>query len=122
MPSPDRPEFCQAFRVLYIEPFSNRQIREVIKRRLGTAKGSVMAGRILTTQSLAEMARKPVVVELLLAVVDEVSPAVLKNPTQVYLHATNKLILRNIDTRRTFTSTSDKLYFLCEVAWGMIKD
>ena len=67
------------------------------------------------------MARKPVVVEFLLAVVDEVNAAVLRNPAQVYLHATNKLLLRNIDTRRTFTSTADKLYFLCELAWEMIK-
>jgi hypothetical protein len=79
-----------------------------------------MAERILRTRNLAEMARKPVVVKLLLAVVDEVSAAVLKNPAQVYLHATNKLLLRNIDTRRTFTSTADKLYFLCELAWEMI--
>ena len=49
------------FEVLYIEPFSNGQIREVIKRRLGTARGSVMAERILRTRNLAEMANKPVV-------------------------------------------------------------
>jgi hypothetical protein len=56
------------FEVLYVEPFSNDHIREVIKRRLGAAEGSVMAERILRTRNLAEMAHKPVVVELLLAV------------------------------------------------------
>jgi predicted NACHT family NTPase len=38
--------------VLYLEPFSNDQIREVIKRRLGAAEGSVMAERILMTRNL----------------------------------------------------------------------
>jgi hypothetical protein len=108
------------FEVVYLEPFSDTQIREVITRRLGAKAGPVMADRILNIPNLAEMARKPVVVELLLAALDEVSANVLENPAQVYLYATNKLLLRNIDTRRTLTSTADKLYFLCELAWEMI--
>jgi CheY-like chemotaxis protein len=58
---------------------------------------------------------------LLLAALDEVSANVLENPAQVYLYATNRLLLRNIDTKRTFTITADKLYFLCELAWEMIQ-
>jgi len=72
------------------------------------------------SENLAEMARKPILLELLLAALDEVSPDVLENPTQVYLYATNKLLLRNISAEKTFTSTADKLYFLCELAWEMI--
>src|ERR1044071_2479010 len=67
------------------------------------------------------MARKPILVELLLAALDEVSADVLESPAQVYLYATNKLLLRNITAKKTFTSTADKLYFLCELAWEMIK-
>jgi len=63
------------------------------------------------------MARKPLLVELLLAALDDVGPEVLTNPAQVYLYATNRLLLRNMDAQRTFTSTRDKLYFLCELAW-----
>ena len=66
------------------------------------------------------MARKPVLIELLLAALDDVGADVLSNPSQVYLYSTNKLLVRNIDTKRTFTSTVDKLYFLCELAWEMI--
>lgn len=57
------------------------------------------------------MARKPILVELLLAALEEVSAEVLDNPAQVYLFATNRLLLRNIDTQRTFTTTADKLSF-----------
>jgi len=108
------------FEVLHLEPFGADQIREVITRRLGTEDGPAVAERILETPNLAEMARKPVLVELLLAALGEVSADVLENPAQVYLYATNRLLLRNIDTQRTFTTTADKVYFLCELAWEMI--
>jgi len=109
------------FEVLHLEPFDDDQIRQVIIGRKGAEHGPAIAERILNTPNLAEMARKPVLVELLLAALDEVSADVLENPAQVYLYATNKLLLRNIDTQRTFTKTTDKLYFLCELAWEMIK-
>ena len=109
------------FEVLHLEPFTDDHIREVITRRLGAEHGLDVAERILDTPDLAEMARKPVLVELLLVALDEVSADVLENPAQVYLYATNKLLLRNIDTKRTFTTTTDKLYFLCELAWEMIR-
>ncbi len=109
------------FEVLYLEPFNDDQIRQVITLRLGAKDGASVAERILKKPNLSEMARKPVLIELLLAVLDEVSIDVLENPAKVYLYATNKLLLRNIDTKRTFTTTADKLYFLCELAWEMIK-
>jgi hypothetical protein len=108
------------FEVLYIRPFDNRQIRDVVIRRLGDDKGSSAADRILGSENLAEMARKPVLVELLLTALDEVKAAELEYQAQVYLYATNKLLLRNISAEKTFTSTADKLYFLCELAWEMI--
>ena len=109
------------FEVRYLEPFNDDQIRKVIIGRLGKEKGATTADRILNTPNLAEMVSKPVLIELLLAALDEVSADVLENPAQVYLYATNKLLLRNIDTQRTFTTTADKLYFLCELAWEMVK-
>ena len=109
------------FEVLYLRPFDNHQIRDVIVRRLGEEKGSSAADRILHSENLAEMARKPVLVDLLLTALDEVKADVLEDQAQVYLYATNKLLLRNITAEKTFTSTADKLYFLCELAWEMIK-
>lgn len=109
------------FEVVYIDPFSDEQIRSVIRGRLGNGKGDAVSRQILKNANLADMARRPVLVELLLAALDEVNPHVLKSPAQVYLYATNKLLLRNIDTKRTFTTTADKLYFLCELAWSMIE-
>jgi hypothetical protein len=109
------------FEVLYLEAFNDDQIQEVISKRLGSEQGPAVAERIMKNKNLAEMIRKPVLVELLLASMDEVSIDILKNQAMVYLYATNKLLLRNISAEKTFTSTSDKLYFLCELAWEMIK-
>ncbi len=109
------------FEVIYLEPFSDAQISEVISRRKGDVIGTEIACRILRKSSLAEMARKPVLIELLLAALDEVSGDILDKTAQVYLYATNRLLLRNIDTQRTFTNTTDKLHFLCELAWEMIR-
>jgi WD40 repeat protein len=108
------------FEVVHIEPFTKEQIREVILRRLGKEKGNILANRILKNQTLLEMASKPVLVELLLAALEEENSTTIENPAQVYLYATNGLLLRNIDTQRTFTSTADKIFFLSEIAWEMI--
>jgi len=110
------------FEVIYLEPFDNQKITDVIVRRLGEESGLITAKRILDIPNLAEMAKKPVLIELLLASMDEISKNVLENQAQIYLYATNKLLMRNIKTERTFTTTSDKLYFLCELAWEMIRN
>lgn len=109
------------FEVLHIEPFTDDQIHQVIVLLLGQDEGPVMANRILSNPNLAEMARKPVLVKLLLAALEEASPNAVQNTAQIYLYATNRLLLRNIAAEKTFTSTADKLYFLCELAWGMIE-
>ena len=109
------------FEVLYLEPFSDEQIEEVIVKRVGPENGPVVARRILDTPNLAELVRKPVLIELLLAALPEIEAAEEVNEAQVYLYATNELLLRNITAERTFTTTADKLFFLCELAWEMIR-
>jgi len=88
---------------------------------VGDEEGPMVARRILGTPNLAALARKPVLIELLLAALDETGGGALRSSAQVYLYATNALLLRNIETKRTFTSTADKLFFLCELAWEMIR-
>ncbi|NJN65259.1 MAG: TIR domain-containing protein [Chloroflexaceae bacterium] len=109
------------FEVLYLEPFHDEQIRRVITLRLGAREGPALAGRLLQSPRLAEMARKPGQIELLLAALQEWGESSLERPAQVYLYATDALLLRNIGTKRTFSTTADKLYFLCELAWEMIR-
>jgi WD40 repeat protein len=109
------------FDVLHLEQLDEGQIRTVIIKRLGRSEGEAVSRHLLGAPNLAEIARKPVLLELLLAALDEVRADVLSTPSLVYLYATNKLALRNITAQRTFTTTADKLYFLCELAWEMIR-
>ena len=110
------------FEVLYLTPFDDERIRRMIVGRLGEDRGNATADKMLVRDNLKEMARKPVLTELLLAAIDEAGLDALDNEADIYLNATNRLLIRNIDTQRTFTSTADKLYFLCELAWEMIRD
>ena len=109
------------FEVLYLEPFSDKQIEEVIVKRVGSENGPAVAQRIFDTRNLAALARKPVLIELLLAALPAIEIIGKVNEAQVYLYATNELLLRNITAERTFTTTADKLFFLCELAWEMIR-
>lgn len=110
------------FEVLYLKQLNDDQIKKIINNKKGIREGTIIAEHLLNNENLAAMARKPVLIELLLASLEEVSDKGLENPAQIYLFATNKLLLRNIETGRTFTSTADKLFFLCELAWEMIRN
>ena len=110
------------FEVLYLTPFDDERIRRMIVARLSGEPGNATADKVLARDNLKEMARKPVLTELLLAAIDAAGIDALDNEADIYLNATNRLLVRNIDTQRTFTSTADKLYFLCELAWEMIRD
>jgi uncharacterized protein YjbI with pentapeptide repeats len=107
------------FDVVYLNPFNETQITEVINKRYGD-EGPKKVEVIFSNPKLAWMAKKPVLIELLFAALDDVKGEDIENIAQVYLYATNKLLLRNIDSKRTFTSTEDKVLFLCEIAWEMI--
>lgn len=110
------------FEVLHLKKLSDEQLTETFIKRLGNEKGRAFSKRILKSKNLSEIARKPVLIELLIAAVEEVDEKILTNQSQVYLFATNRLLLRNIATQRTFTTTADKLFFLCELAWEMISN
>jgi len=109
------------FDVLYVESLNASQIEEIIIRRQGPIIGKAAAKQILSNPDLAEMAKKPVLIGFLLATLDEATEGLLKKPSDVYLYATSRLLLRNIETQKTFTGTGDKIIFLCELAWEMFR-
>ena len=39
---------------------------------------------------------------------------------RVYFHAVRRKMERELETGRTFSSSADKLYFLCELSWEML--
>jgi hypothetical protein len=70
------------FEVVYIELLTDPQIKEIIVRRYGS-EGAEIADRILKNRNLAQMARRPVLIELLLAALQDVRANLLESPAQV---------------------------------------
>lgn len=114
---------CEA---TYISPLDDDQVRQVILQRLGKRRGTAVADEIQENWSLCSMARKPVMIELLIAAHDELRRTGSDysigevSLAEIYKHATHALILRNISVGRTFTSEEDKVRFLKLLAWEMI--
>jgi uncharacterized protein YjbI with pentapeptide repeats len=108
------------FEVIHLQELNDTQLQKIFEKRLGNIAGLNFYNRIFNIKTLSEIARKPVLIELLINTVDDKNEGKLTNITHVYLFATSKLLLRNIRNSRTFTSTSDKLFFLCELAWEML--
>jgi hypothetical protein len=104
------------FQVATLEMFDNERLRNALTLRSGDA---AVIEKVLADPTLADLARRPVMIELLL----EAMPA-LKTETvdlaQVYYEAVKRKMERDIGSKRTFTSMADKMFFLCEISWEML--
>ncbi len=108
------------FEICSLESLSDEQIHQFLTRRIGPEDGAVMADHILSKPTLATMAHKPIVLDVLLAALEDVRSVALKSPAHVYFHATNRWLLRAIEPSHTAISPADYLFFLCELAWEMV--
>jgi hypothetical protein len=104
-----------------INRFDTEQVRQAVIKRLDKQRGLSLANRMLATPMLVERVRIPVQLELLLNALDHVNDDMLQHPAHIYLYATRHTLLDAIETRHLFRSNSDKLYFLCELAWEMVR-
>ncbi|MBD2544924.1 WD40 domain-containing protein [Planktothricoides raciborskii] len=105
------------FEVLELEKLNNEQIREVLCKR--EAKPETIA-KIMANPELVDLARRPVMVNLILEALPEIESGKPIDLARIYLYAVRRKMERDIKTDRTFTSMTDKLYFLCELAWEML--
>ena len=108
------------FGIVYIEPFNAQQIQQAIEKRLGPYRGPETGACVAGAPNLAEIARKPELMNLLVTALGSVPADRITNRGQAYLHATKEL-LRDSASKAAPISTADKLLFLCELAWDMLK-
>ena len=106
---------------LYLEPLDNELIREIIDLQMGELSGMDIANQILSKSGLNVMIRKPVLLRLFLASMNNNDYNCISRSAQIYLYSTDKLLLRKMRIGSVFASTADKLYFLCELSWTMAK-
>lgn len=104
------------FEVLELEKFDDEQIRQV----LGFRTGPETVEEIMGNPQLLDLARRPVMAELILAALPEIEAGKPVDLARVYLYAVRRKMEEDITAERTFTSLADKLYFMCELSWEML--
>lgn len=104
------------FEVLELETFDNEQIRQVLSFRAGPQT----VDQIMRDEQLLDLARRPVMADLIMAALPDIKGGVLVDLARVYLYAVRRKMEEDIIAERTFTSLADKLYFMCELSWRML--
>jgi WD40 repeat protein len=104
------------FEVLELEKFGDPQIREVLSKRAAPQT----VERVMGDATLLDLARRPVMTELILEALPEIEAGKPVDIARVYLYAVRRKMERDIKAERTFTSLADKLYFMCELSWEML--
>ncbi|MEM6399040.1 MAG: NACHT domain-containing protein [Cyanobacteria bacterium P01_D01_bin.116] len=104
------------FEVLELEKFDDNQIRQVLSLQTEPATIELVMGN----PQLLDLARRPVLAELILEALPDIAAGKPVDISRVYLYAVRRKMERDIKAERTFTSLADKMYFLCELAWEML--
>ena len=104
------------FEVLELEKFNNDQIRQVISLQAE----STTVEQVMGNPQLLDLARRPVMTELILEALPDIESGKPVDMSRIYLYAVRRKMERDIKEERTFTSLAEKLYFLCELSWEML--
>ncbi|MEN8443445.1 MAG: NACHT domain-containing protein [Cyanobacteria bacterium J06555_13] len=104
------------FEVLELEKFSDEQIAALMVRK---AQPQTVE-KVMNNPQLLDLARRPVMVDLILDALPEIEAGKPVDMARVYLYAVTRKMEKDIKSDRTFTSLADKLYFLCELSWEML--
>ncbi|MFK8183734.1 MAG: NACHT domain-containing protein [Phormidesmis sp.] len=104
------------FEVLELEKFEDKQIAQLLKRK---AQASTVE-EVMGNEQLLDLARRPVMVDLILEALPDIEAGNPVDMARVYLYAVRNKIEKDITSERSFTSQADKLYFLCELSWEML--
>ncbi|MDZ8221398.1 NACHT and WD40 repeat domain-containing protein [Nostoc sp. ChiVER01] len=104
------------FEVLELEKFNDEQIRLVLSHQTEAAT----VEQVMGNPQLLDLARRPVMTELILEALPDIEAGKPVDMSRVYLYAVRRKMERDIKSDRTFTSLAEKLYFLCELSWEML--
>jgi predicted NACHT family NTPase len=104
------------FEVLELEKLGDEQISQLIGRKASPAT----VQHVMGNPQLLDLARRPVMVDLILEALPEIEAGKPVDMARVYLYAVTRKMKNDIKSERTFTSLADKLYFLCELSWEML--
>ncbi len=106
------------FEVLELKKFNDDQIRRVLSFQTEPAT----VEKVMGNSQLLDLARRPVMSELILEALPEIEAGKAIDLARLYLYAVKHKMERDLKEGRTFTSLADKLYFLCELSWEMLSN
>ncbi|MCC3406443.1 MAG: pentapeptide repeat-containing protein [Microcoleus sp. PH2017_10_PVI_O_A] len=104
------------FEVLELTAFDDDQIRLVLSHQADPET----VNQVMNNPQLLDLARRPVMAELILESLPDIQAGKPVDMSRVYLYAVRRKMERDIKAERTFTSLADKLFFLCELSWEML--
>ena len=104
------------FEVLELLKFNDLQIKKV----LGFFTTKSIIQRIFKNEILLDLARRPIMTELILDSLNEIKGNKKIDLSRIYLYAIRKKLTKDIKEERTFTSIRDKVFFMCELSWEML--
>ncbi|MEK5464063.1 NACHT domain-containing protein [Paenibacillus sp. FSL R7-0210] len=104
------------FEVIEVMKFNKKQIREVLLKETNLT----VVNRIMKDGRLTDLAKRPLMIELILEALPEIEEGRELDISRVYLYAVSRKMIRDIKSKRTFTSLADKLFFLSEISWEML--
>lgn len=106
-----------AFGVIYIAELEAEQVRRLIRYRTN-ADNRAAAQRILEDPDLLTMARKPVLIDMLFAALEDDPTQSFGSYASVYSSAISSILRRNQE--RSMTGVDYKLAFLAHLGWRML--
>ena len=104
------------FEVLELELFDEDQIRDALSKRTDQKTVDLIIGH----PELLDLASRPVMLEFILEALPDIEAGHRIDLSRIYLYAIRAKLERDFKSERTFTSTADKLFFMCELSLEML--
>jgi|GEM_PF-2777604 len=106
------------FEIVELLKFNNDQIKTLLS--YFTSQETI--DLIFRNDNIVDLLSRPIMIELILDAIIEIREENEIDLTKIYFYATKRKMERDIDQQRTFTSISDKIFFMCELSWEMISN
>lgn len=104
------------FEMMHMLPWDDAQVHRVLTAMTDLETVS----SIESDPELMDLLKRPVMAELVLDALPDVKSGARVDTTRVFLYAVRRKMSRDIKNERTFTSMSEKMFFLCELSWEML--
>ena len=103
------------FQVAELAMFDRPRLERVLAKRANPSQVKA----VLANENLVDLAKRPVMVDLLIEAMPFLDAA-SANLARVYYLAVTRKMQRDIGEQRTFTSLADKMFFMCELSAEML--